>query len=68
MLPALVEAKASHYPESAAVEFVGVIDGKYKAAIQAKTDEFVAGGEAGGGPLVAYGEALEGGHGGHGEF
>ncbi|KAE8448695.1 hypothetical protein EG329_008910 [Mollisiaceae sp. DMI_Dod_QoI] len=43
VLPKLTESKASHYPDSAAVEFGGLIDGKHKAAIQAKTDEFVAG-------------------------
>lgn len=43
VLPPLTESKASHYPDSAAVEFGGLIDGKHKAAIQAKTDEFVAG-------------------------
>jgi Ser-tRNA(Ala) deacylase AlaX len=37
----LVESKASHYPDSASVEFVGHIDGKFKEAIQARTDELV---------------------------
>lgn len=41
VLPPLIESKASHYPDSAAVEFGGIIDGKHKDAIQAKTDEFV---------------------------
>ncbi|KFY01449.1 hypothetical protein V490_00911 [Pseudogymnoascus sp. VKM F-3557] len=41
VLPALTESKASHYPDSAAVEFLGTIEGKHKDAIQAKTDEFV---------------------------
>ena len=41
VLPQLTESKASHYPDSAAVEFGGIIDGKHKDAIQAKTDEFV---------------------------
>ena len=41
VLPALTESKASHYPDSAAVEFGGIIEGKFKEAIQAKTDEFV---------------------------
>lgn len=41
VLPPLTESKASHYPDSAAVEFGGLIEGKHKAAIQAKTDEFV---------------------------
>lgn len=41
VLPPLTESKASHYPDMASVEFGGLIDGKHKAAIQAKTDEFV---------------------------
>ena len=41
VLPPLTESKASHYPDSAAVEFGGIIEGKHKDAIQAKTDEFV---------------------------
>ena len=41
VLPPLVESKASHYPDSAAVEFGGFIEGKHKDVIQAKTDEFV---------------------------
>ena len=41
VLPPLTESKASHYPDSAAVEFGGTIEGKHKAAIQAKTDDFV---------------------------
>ena len=41
VLPPLTESKASHYPDSAAVEFRGMIEGKHKDAIQAKTDEFV---------------------------
>ncbi|EHK98545.1 putative Alanyl-tRNA synthetase [Glarea lozoyensis 74030] len=41
-LPKLVESKASHYPGSAAVEFVGNIPGSALAAIQEKVDEFVA--------------------------
>lgn len=43
VLPPLTESKASHYPDSAAVEFVGLIEGKHKDAIQAKTDEYVLG-------------------------
>ncbi|CAG8971813.1 hypothetical protein HYALB_00001923 [Hymenoscyphus albidus] len=43
ILPPLTESKASHYPGSSGVEFGGLIDGKFKDAIQAKTDEFVAG-------------------------
>ena len=42
-MPALTESKASHYPDSAAVEFGGIIEGKHKDAIQAKTNEFVKG-------------------------
>lgn len=41
VLPRLTESKASHYPDSAAVEFGGLIESKHKDAIQAKTDEFV---------------------------
>ena len=41
VLPPLTESKASHYPDSAAVEFEGSIEGKHKDAIQAKTVEFV---------------------------
>lgn len=42
VLPQLTESKASHYPDSASVEFGGTIEGKFKEAIQKKTDEFVA--------------------------
>lgn len=38
----VVDGKASHYPGAAFVEFVGLIPGDAKAAIQAKTDEMVA--------------------------
>ncbi|KAJ4378808.1 hypothetical protein N0V86_005681 [Didymella sp. IMI 355093] len=38
----VVDGKASHYPGAAFVEFVGLIAGDKKAAIQAKTDEMVA--------------------------
>lgn len=41
VLPPLTESKASHYPDAAAVEFTGLIEGKHKDAIQAKADEFV---------------------------
>ena len=37
----LEESKASHYPNAASVEFIGLIDGKHKAAIQEKCDELV---------------------------
>lgn len=36
------ELKASHFPDSAACEFAGLIDGKWKGPIQAKVDEYVA--------------------------
>lgn len=38
----VVDGKASHYPGAAFVEFIGLIPGDKKAAIQAKTDELVA--------------------------
>ncbi|KAJ5220688.1 uncharacterized protein N7469_009575 [Penicillium citrinum] len=41
LIPPLKESKASHYPDSAAVLFEGLIEGKHKEAIQAKTNEFV---------------------------
>ena len=40
-LPELTETKASHYPESAAVEFSGLIEGKCKEMIQERADELV---------------------------
>lgn len=43
VLPKLVESKASHYPDSAAVEFIGSIGNESKGAIQKMTDELVAG-------------------------
>ncbi|EFR01327.1 alanyl-tRNA synthetase [Nannizzia gypsea CBS 118893] len=36
------ELKASHFPDSAACEFQGLIEGKWKPSIQAKVDEFIA--------------------------
>ena len=36
------ELKASHFPDSAACEFKGLISGSYKPSIQAKVDEYVA--------------------------
>lgn len=36
------ELKASHFPDSAACEFQGLIDGKWKEPIQRKVDEYVA--------------------------
>lgn len=41
VLPPLTESKASHYPDAAAVEFGGILEGKHKDVIQAKADEFV---------------------------
>lgn len=38
----VVDGKASHYPGAAFVEFVGLIPGTLKAAIQTQTDELVA--------------------------
>ena len=40
-LPDLVETKASHYPDAAAVEFRGLIEGRFKDMIQERTDEVV---------------------------
>ncbi|KAH6896021.1 alanyl-tRNA synthetase [Thelonectria olida] len=36
------ELKASHFPDSASCEFQGLIEGRYKAPIQARVDEYVA--------------------------
>ncbi|KAJ4409149.1 hypothetical protein N0V82_009562 [Gnomoniopsis sp. IMI 355080] len=36
------ELKASHFPDSAACEFAGLIEGKWKDPIQKKVDEYVA--------------------------
>lgn len=36
------ELKASHFPDSAACEFQGSIDGKWKPEIQKKVDEYIA--------------------------
>ena len=36
------ELKASHFPESAACEFQGIIEGKWKEPIQKKVDEYLA--------------------------
>ncbi|KAK6533773.1 hypothetical protein TWF694_002703 [Orbilia ellipsospora] len=41
-IPNFSEKKASHFPGSASCEFEGSIDGKHKAAIQAKVDEYCA--------------------------
>ena len=40
-LPSLIETKANHHPGQAAVEFEGLIEGKYKELIQKRTDEVV---------------------------
>ncbi|ROV94786.1 hypothetical protein VMCG_08846 [Cytospora schulzeri] len=36
------ELKASHFPDSAACEFAGLIEGKWKDPIQKKVDEYIA--------------------------
>ncbi|KAL7620448.1 hypothetical protein AAE478_009443 [Parahypoxylon ruwenzoriense] len=36
------ELKASHFPESAACEFQGLIEGKWKDAIQARVDDYIS--------------------------
>ena len=41
-LAEVTELKAQHYPDAAFVEFRGLIDGKYKDAIQAQCDAFVS--------------------------
>lgn len=41
-VPGFDELKASHFPDSAACEFAGLIDGKHKDPIQAKVDAYVA--------------------------
>lgn len=41
-IPDFDELKASHFPDSASCEFRGLIDGKWKAPIQAKVDDFMA--------------------------
>lgn len=41
-VPGFDELKASHFPDSAACEFAGLIEGKWKDGIQAKVDEYVA--------------------------
>lgn len=41
-IPGFDELKASHFPDSAACEFQGVIEGKWKEPIQKKVDEYVA--------------------------
>lgn len=41
-IPNFDELKASHFPDSAACEFQGSIEGKWKEPIQKKLDEYVA--------------------------
>jgi len=41
-IPGFDELKASHFPDSAGCEFQGLIEGKWKEAIQKKVDEYVA--------------------------
>jgi Ser-tRNA(Ala) deacylase AlaX len=41
-VPNFDELKASHFPDSAACEFQGSIDGKWKPEIQKKVDEYIA--------------------------
>lgn len=41
-IPGFDELKASHFPDSAACEFRGLIEGKYKEPIQTKVDEYIA--------------------------
>lgn len=36
------ELKASHFPDSAACEFAGLIEGRWKEPIQSKVDEYIA--------------------------
>lgn len=42
-VPGFDELKASHFPDSAACEFQGAIEGRWKEAIQARVDEYVHG-------------------------
>ncbi|KAK0671376.1 Threonyl/alanyl tRNA synthetase [Cercophora samala] len=41
-IPGFDELKASHFPDSAACEFRGLIEGRWKGPIQDKVDEFLA--------------------------
>ncbi|GAD98460.1 ATP binding/alanine-tRNA ligase [Paecilomyces variotii No. 5] len=41
-LPGITELKAQHYPDSAFVEFQGLIEGKHKEAIQKQVDQIVS--------------------------
>ena len=40
-IPGFDELKASHFPDSAACEFLGPIDGKWKDGIQKQVDEYI---------------------------
>ncbi|KAI1616919.1 alanyl-tRNA synthetase [Exophiala viscosa] len=40
-VPGFDELKASHFPDSAACEFAGLIEGKWKGDIQGKVDEYI---------------------------
>ncbi|KAK5630478.1 hypothetical protein RRF57_006193 [Xylaria bambusicola] len=40
-VPGFDELKASHFPDSASCEFQGLIEGKWKDAIQARVDEYI---------------------------
>ncbi|KAK4168763.1 alanyl-tRNA editing protein AlaX-L [Cladorrhinum sp. PSN259] len=41
-IPDFDELKASHFPDSAACEFLGLIEGKWKEPIQKKVDELIS--------------------------
>lgn len=41
-IPGFDELKASHFPDAAACEFQGLIEGRWKDAIQRRVDEYVA--------------------------
>ncbi|KAF3763218.1 putative alanyl-tRNA synthetase [Cryphonectria parasitica EP155] len=41
-IPGFDELKASHFPGSAACEFAGLLEGKWKPAIQEKVDAYIA--------------------------
>lgn len=41
-ITSITDGKASHFPSMANVEFVGLIDGKHKAGIQAKLDQYIS--------------------------
>ena len=40
-VPGFDELKASHFPDSAACEFMGAIEGRWKESIQRKVDEYI---------------------------